>query len=560
MMRYLKKYKSLFTAAVSLIFLPFIYHPKTFDPVLLPRVIAWAFQIFCLIILFSQLSVLNKKNGYKFPLTPAYLWLSGYMLMATLSVTKAVCMSEAVFEIGKLSLFFTFLTMVVQITKEEPAFSPLIEKVAIISGSWLSIIGIGSWHFPRLANLTANPNLFASMLFLISALVLSGTCRFKGLWRYAGYLSLILMGTVIGLCRTRSVWIAILTGSTAMFLFGLGPKKKIKHTVPFFLLLVATGTTVFCIMERSSLTLLSSNTLKVRIQLWESSIEMIRAHPLLGVGPGQWRIHYPLYTRPEASKGEQKSSGQEIVFQRPHNDFLWVFSENGVPAGMCYIAFFIFLLLHGLKIVRYSSDTEKATTTLCMLYGLSGYLVIAFLSFPKERACHLVSLSLIAGSIMAQYRPSCYKVISVKPVWLRSLQMVITGMVLFIILSGLIRMTCDIHAKKAARAMESEKWEAVLSESYQAESLFYHMDGVSNPVAWYRGTALLSLNQIDCACQELKKALKITPWHVHSLNNLGVCYVKKKEFKKASRYFRQALKIKPTFQAAEQNLESLSIR
>lgn len=122
-----------------------------------------------------------------------------------------------------------------------------------------------------------------------------------------------------------------------------------------------------------------------------------------------------------------------------------------------------------------------------------------------------------------------------------------------------IRTANDIHTKRMVQSFKNGRWDMALKESNQAESIFYRLDAVSNPVAWYRGTALFSQGRVDQALYEFKQALKVHPWHVHALNNIGVCYVKKNQLDVAADCFKQALDIDPGFHQAKLNLDALTV-
>ena len=74
-----------------------------------------------------------------------------------------------------------------------------------------------------------------------------------------------------------------------------------------------------------------------RYKLYKSTLQLISEHPILGVGPGNWKIEVWQY-------GLYFDTWGKSFAQRPHNDFLWVFAEGGVLAGLSYILIFLILL------------------------------------------------------------------------------------------------------------------------------------------------------------------------------------------------------------------------
>src|SRR5207237_2441052 len=72
-----------------------------------------------------------------------------------------------------------------------------------------------------------------------------------------------------------------------------------------------------------------------RIRMAEAGMEIIRDHPLLGVGPGNIKEVYPLYRRHDAPR-----------FKIPHlhNNLIQLWAERGVLALVAYL-FLQFLFL-----------------------------------------------------------------------------------------------------------------------------------------------------------------------------------------------------------------------
>lgn len=66
-------------------------------------------------------------------------------------------------------------------------------------------------------------------------------------------------------------------------------------------------------------------SLGVRLGYWEATLKMIAAHPLAGVGPGNWADEYSRLKRAEDEET-----------QLPHNDYLQTAAESGLPAAVLY--------------------------------------------------------------------------------------------------------------------------------------------------------------------------------------------------------------------------------
>ena len=86
------------------------------------------------------------------------------------------------------------------------------------------------------------------------------------------------------------------------------------------------------------------STVDVRLAIWRSGLEMVKARPLLGHGSGQFQIEYP----PFRSQEEIELSSRERRFPTSpaaaHNDYLQVLIEGGIPGLLlALLAAFVFL-------------------------------------------------------------------------------------------------------------------------------------------------------------------------------------------------------------------------
>ncbi len=72
----------------------------------------------------------------------------------------------------------------------------------------------------------------------------------------------------------------------------------------------------------------ASKSFGYRLQYWQSSGQMIAAHPIIGCGPGNFQSAYTRYKLPEAS--------EEVA--DPHNFLLEIWATAGTPAALALLA------------------------------------------------------------------------------------------------------------------------------------------------------------------------------------------------------------------------------
>ncbi|MGH8678804.1 MAG: O-antigen ligase family protein [Burkholderiales bacterium] len=125
-----------------------------------------------------------------------------------------------------------------------------------------------------------------------------------------------------------------------------------------------------------------------RIALWGDALEFIRAHPLLGVGPGQFGLQD--YLTPAA---------------HPHNVPLQLLSEYGIVAGAAGIGLGIVLVLSASRILRASTsdaaDPVSVGVAAALVMGLTDSLFSGNLIMPHSQVLFCVVAGWLIGRAQA---------------------------------------------------------------------------------------------------------------------------------------------------------------
>ena len=82
-----------------------------------------------------------------------------------------------------------------------------------------------------------------------------------------------------------------------------------------------------------------------RLKQYTNSLRMTRAHPVLGVGPGNWAAEYPAFA-PRTDPSISDATGM-TANPWPSSDWVAAISERGVPAFMALVLLVLALLWHG---------------------------------------------------------------------------------------------------------------------------------------------------------------------------------------------------------------------
>lgn len=81
-----------------------------------------------------------------------------------------------------------------------------------------------------------------------------------------------------------------------------------------------------------------------RLKQYTNSLKMTRAHPVLGVGPGNWAAEYPAFA-PRSDPSISDATGM-TANPWPSSDWVAAISERGVPAFLALVTLVLVLLWH----------------------------------------------------------------------------------------------------------------------------------------------------------------------------------------------------------------------
>jgi tetratricopeptide (TPR) repeat protein len=262
-----------------------------------------------------------------------------------------------------------------------------------------------------------------------------------------------------------------------------------------------------------------------------------------------WKIEVLKY-------GNRNLASEDNVtfYQRPHNDYLWVLSEQGIIGFIFYFLSLLLILKYLFDLIRKSNDKTEYFFLILILFSYVGYLSFSFFAFPNERIEHQVFLAIIFSFILVKTDKNSITNNKTQ------------NLVLFIIISitvfssifiGYHRVKSEYYLKKAFEARYTKSWNKEIKYLNKSESYFYKIDPFSTPLSWYRGEAYFNLNNLEKAYTDFKNAYKINPNHIHVLNNLATCYVLKGENNEAKELYKKAIELSPTFKEAILNITAV---
>lgn len=195
----------------------------------------------------------------------------------------------------------------------------------------------------RITSTMDNPNSLGAFLILVVfpliALTIYEETRSKKLL-YGG-LTLIILSNIV-LSMSRNTWLGLLIGLVIIII--------IYNWKGIILLILGGGVSLIIPQVRHRIKDFSSILEDPRIKMWKIAVRMIKDHPILGVGNGNYTTLYGDYIKkyPELKYG--------IYTEFPsHNSYLKIQSELGIPG----ISVFILMLLSVLIRIREMINTTN---------------------------------------------------------------------------------------------------------------------------------------------------------------------------------------------------------
>ena len=123
-----------------------------------------------------------------------------------------------------------------------------------------------------------------------------------------------------------------------------------------------------------------------RAHFWQGTVEMIKNHPVLGVGLGAFSAAYPRY---DTGSGAYR-------LEQAHNDYLQILSDAGVVGGALGLIFIVVLFRMAFARMR-SKDKFRRGVALGAITGCVGVLVHSFFDFTLHTTANALLFLLLAA-------------------------------------------------------------------------------------------------------------------------------------------------------------------
>lgn len=272
-----------------------------------------------------------------------------------------------------------------------------------------------------------------------------------------------------------------------------------------------------------------------RLPAWRNTIEMIKDHPISGVGVAQWAAVYPRYYDRIM---KDIIFNEDIRLRRLHNEYLEVLANFGL-VGYVFLLWLLYLIVRRSLSVLLNSSNSSRGSMLAMVLGLTGFGVVSMFSFPIRVYLPAFLVFVYFALIYLSSTPNkkLFVVINLKGKILKLF-------LLLIFMSGSVFaskyaynwLTAEHHSLYAKGFIdEASKPNPLLSK----EKLYALASGAGLKALSYNkreseyysivGSSLLLQNKPEDAIFFFKKAIDISPFNTGALLQLSLAYQMKPE-------------------------------
>lgn len=177
---------------------------------------------------------------------------------------------------------------------------------------------------------------------------------------------------------SRGIWLTLVMFAVAYSVIRLYGKIRILLLVIAGMLLVLSiSMTVFPIFKERAMSIFNMNMAanSNRILAWQSSWNMFRDHPLLGVGQGNWFKNY---------KEKYINPAETETVPNAHSIYMQTLAETGMIGFLTYVAMMSSVLYMAVKRWRQAQTDEQRAGATIMFFAMLNYLFIGVMGDFKD--------------------------------------------------------------------------------------------------------------------------------------------------------------------------------
>jgi tetratricopeptide (TPR) repeat protein len=293
---------------------------------------------------------------------------------------------------------------------------------------------------------------------------------------------------------------------------------------------------------------------EIRIPAWKATLQMIKAHPWVGIGLGNYRHVFPSY----------KFENIPWPIHYAHNDYLELIAERGIPFFILWLIGVVWLIHYALKILSNSQPGRMHWLRLGLLgafFSMGIHEVVDFnLALPANHFLFMILLGIFVSLLQKKGAPvyvlnlstiQLLKAPSMVPNYKRLQCLSILALIILLLGFGLKMASYNwfqqglelATAGNFEAAQKKLSWAHTLNPTRQEYG--YHLGkilmqkGLASPAGSIRDKDFSAANLV------LQAAMKRNPLDIDVLIGLGALAYHQQNLAQAKKYFEQVLEINP---------------
>lgn len=519
---------------------------------------------------------------------PVILATALYLGATWISLASAFNLSAGLTDAFRTTTTFVTLCLCCLVLPLADDWRILLCRVMVVSG--LIAVGVGGSETVRHAGfglhdrrtmeavtgLMSNVNLFAGMLALLAPWCVLGTLLLRGTWRMAAIAAAVGVMSMIGLLQSRGGWVAVSVGGAVAAAATLGwprgtglsaaGRRTILGLTALAVAVLVSGVALWAAdtpvgrrLHRLVVARPHQAALGVdggRAMVWAASCRMIADHPFTGVGAGNFPICLHDYSGTDVLDFSRLPDDN---WPQPHNDYLWVFAEKGLPGILAFLAMLTLAAAAARRVLVADPPVEEGRFAVCVLAGLAIYATLSCVDFPLERISHQVHLAVLlaAAAVLAhQRRPVSTLIVPLPWKWVLPVVMAVLGLTAVYAATALRQEKEVLASRAAGRAGD---WQGMRDAARRATLSWKTLDPFATPIAFLEGMAEAKLGRLPEATVLLERALAENPGRMEVIVNLGTVYAQSQRLDDAIECFAIAANRYPDRLEPRHNLGSCLI-
>ena len=559
----------LFVLSISLFIYKYIYNFRINQEMIL--------KLFIIILITLWMTKLLSVEGVTWNKNKLNLYIYFFIIILSFSlmISNAVGVSfgDYIIFISYIILYFIVVNVIIQ--KNE--FDSFI-KIFFITSFLVSIYALIQYYgldpyfteINEIASTIGQKNWISNYLAIIFPVIFSYFLLQKEKKnKLIYYLLLSVLYATLMICQSRGIWISIsLTLIFAIYiiikfkLFEIFKKNKKWLIALFIIFLIITiiystdnplNKSVITVTERAISTFDEKDpSVKTRLLIWWSTLNMIKDKPLLGTGIGTFKMNYLDYQADFLQKNPDyiKFSGKAA---EAHNEYIQILAELGISGFAVFLLIIFVFYSLTLKYLKNKHNNQDRIVVFGLLMGITSFLIHSLFTFPFHvpvlGSTFFILLGLavvyIDGFGLNEVDRKNIIRININTNNSRKKIIIISMLIIgFFSIGTLVYKPyfAELHYFKGIKYYEKENYNDALKDFKYAAWL----DSNNGRILHALGSTYYHLDIQD----EAQKTLQRTKYYFNDRNiyrNLGLSYTQSGNYQEAEKEFRHAIYLDPKF-------------